>query len=136
VRTQVEEHAFADNPSNTAVVKRDFNRSWSDEAAFAHDQLYSGVGGTLGVELMFRFDHFSFALLNAGHVDSVLIHLKSEFRAAPCQRCYSRGVDHVLARQARDIRTRAPEPFSLDHRSAMTLIGHRPGRPLTGFSAS
>jgi len=26
------------------------------------------------VELMFRFDHLAFALLNAGHVDSELIH--------------------------------------------------------------
>jgi hypothetical protein len=74
VRTQVEEHTFADNPSSAAIVERDLNRSRSDEAVFTHDQFYSGVRGTLGVELMFRFDHLAFALLNAGHVDSELIH--------------------------------------------------------------
>src|ERR1700689_1823567 len=136
VRTQVEEHTFADNPSSSAIVERDFNRLRSDEAAFTHNQFYSGVGGTLGVELMFLFDHLAFALLDAGHVDSKLIHLQSEFSAAARQRCYSSGVDHVLARQARDIRARTTEPFPLDHRSAMTRIGPRPGGPLTGFSAS
>src|SRR3984893_14816744 len=95
VRTQVEEHTFADNPSSAAVVERDLDRSRSDEAAFTHDQCYSGVRGTLGVELMFRFDHLAFALLNAGHIDSELIHFQSEFSSAPRQRCYSRGVDHV-----------------------------------------
>src|ERR1700678_125438 len=136
VRTQVEEHTFAGNPSNAAIVERDLDRPRSNEAAFTHDQFYSGVRGTLGVELMFRFDHFAFAQLDAGHVDSELIHFQSEFSAAPRQRCYSRGVDHVLARQARDIRARTTEPFPLDHRSAMTRIGPRPGGPLTGFSAS
>src|ERR1700722_1073317 len=136
VRTQVEEHTFANNPSSAAVVERDLNRSRSDEAAFTHDQFYSGVRGTLGVELMFRFDHLAFALLNAGHIDSELIHFQSEFSAAPRQRCHSRGIDHVLARQARDIRARTAEPLPLDHRSAMTLIGHRPGCPLTGFSTT
>src|SRR5271156_4108225 len=51
VRTEVEEHTFADNPSSAAIVERDFNSSRSDEPAFAHDQLYSSVGGPLGVEL-------------------------------------------------------------------------------------
>jgi hypothetical protein len=74
VRTQVEEHTFADNPSSAAIVERDLNRFRSNEAAFTHDQFYSGVCGTLGVELMFRFHHLAFALLNAGHVDSELIH--------------------------------------------------------------
>src|SRR6202030_2479485 len=119
-----------------AIVERDVNSSWSDEAAFAHDQLYSSVCGTLGVELMFRFDHFAFALLDAGHVDSESIHFQSEFGAAPRQRCYSRGVDHVLTRQARDIRARTAKPLPLDHGSAMTLIGHRPSCPLTGLAAS
>src|SRR5216684_4162827 len=116
-------------------VERDLNRFRSNEAAFTHDQFYSGVRGTLGVELMFRVDHFAFALLDAGHVDSEFIHFQSEFRAAPRQRGYSRGVDHVLARQACDIRARTAEPFPLDHRCAMTLIGHSPGSPLAGFSA-
>src|SRR5216684_456375 len=79
VRTKVEEHTFADNPSSAAIVERDLNRSRSDEASFTHDQFYSGVRGTLGVELMFRFDHLAFASLNAGHVDSELIHFESEF---------------------------------------------------------
>src|SRR6266851_7936280 len=135
-RTQVEEHTFADNPSSAAVVERNLKHSRSNEASFTHNQFYSGVRGTLGVELMFRFDHLAFALLNASHVESAFIHLYSEFRAAPHQRCYSRGVDDVLARQARDIRARTAEPFPLDHRRAMTLIGHRQGCPLTGFSAS
>src|SRR6266851_2398536 len=135
MRTQVEEHTFADNPPSAAIVERDLNRFRSDEAAFTHDQFYSGVRGTLGVELMFRVDHFAFALLDAGHVDSEFIHFQSEFRAAPRQRGYSRGVDHVLARQACDIRARTAEPFPLDHRGAMTLIGNRPGCPFTGFSA-
>src|SRR5271170_2508420 len=47
VRTQVEEHTFADNPPCTAGVERDLDRSGSDEAAFAHDQFYAGVGGPL-----------------------------------------------------------------------------------------
>src|SRR6266851_4668890 len=135
VRTQVEEHTFANNPPSAAIVERDLDRFRSNEAALTHDQFYSGVRGTLGVELMFRFDHFAFALLDAGHVDSEFIHFQSEFRAAPRQRCYSRGVDHVLARQACDIRARTAEPFPLDHRGAMTLIGNRPGCPFTGFSA-
>src|ERR1700723_1959420 len=83
VRAQVEEHTFADNPSSVAIVERDLNRSRSNEVAFTHDQFYSGVRGTLGVELMFRFDHLAFALLNAGHIDSELIHFQSEFSAAP-----------------------------------------------------
>src|SRR5271170_4438097 len=85
---------------------------------------------------MFLFDHLAFALLDTGHVDSELIHLQSEFSAAPRQRCYTRGVDHVLARQARDIRAGTTEPFPLDHGSAMALIGHRPGGPLAGLAAS
>jgi hypothetical protein len=136
VRTQVEEHTFADNPPSAAIVERDLNRFRSNEAAFTHDQFYSRVVCTLGVELMFRFDHLAFTLLDAGHADSELIHFQSELSAAPRQRCYSCGVDHVLARQACDIRARTAEPFPLDHRSAMTLIGHRPGGPLTSLSAS
>src|SRR6266849_467527 len=126
---EIEEHTFANNPPSAAIVERDLNRFRSNEAAFTHDQFYSGVRGTLGVELMFRVDHFAFALLDAGHVDSEFIHFQPEFRAAPRQRCYSRGVDHVLARQACDIRARTAEPFPLDHRCAMTLIGHSPGSP-------
>src|SRR3984893_3164023 len=87
VRTQVEEHTFANNPSSAAVVERDLDRSRSDEAAFTHNQFYSGVRGPLGVELMFLFDHLAFALLNAGHVDSELILFQSEFSAAPRQQC-------------------------------------------------
>src|ERR1700722_10952824 len=74
VRTQVEEHTYADNPSSAAMVERPLDRSRSDEAAFTHNQFYSGVRGTIGVELMFLFDHLAFALLTAGHVDSELIH--------------------------------------------------------------
>src|SRR3984957_10543895 len=95
VRTQVEEHTIADNPSSTAIVERDLSRSRSNEAALTHNQFYSSVCCALGVELMFRFDHYAFALLNAGHVDSELIHFQSEFSAAPRERRYSRGVDHV-----------------------------------------
>src|SRR4029077_6944026 len=94
VRTQVEEHTFADNPSSAAIVERDLNGSRSNEAAFTHDQFYSGVCGTLGVELMFRFDHLAFALLNAGHVDSELIHFLSEFCPAPRRRGDSRAAEH------------------------------------------
>src|SRR5271155_2299735 len=104
VRTQVEEHTFANNPPSAAIVERDLKRFRSNEAAFAHDQFNSRVLGTLGVELMFLFDHLAFAPLNAGHGDSKVVHFQSEFSAAPRQRCYPRGVDHVLARQARDIR--------------------------------
>src|SRR5271170_7093479 len=136
VRTQVEEHTFANNPPSAAIVERDLNRFRSNETAFAHDQFYSSVLGALGVELMFLFDYLAFAPLNAGHVYSEIVHFQSEFSAAPCQRCYPRGVDHVLARQARDIGAGTAEPFPLDHRSAMTLIGHRPGGPLTGLAAS
>jgi hypothetical protein len=82
------------------------------------------------------FDHLAFAPLNARHVDSELIHFESEFRATPRQRRYSCGVDHVLARQARDVRARTAQPLPLDHRSAMTRLRHRPRRPLTGFSTS
>src|SRR6202158_5911713 len=38
VRTQVEEHTFADNPSSAAIVERALDRSRSDEAAFTHNQ--------------------------------------------------------------------------------------------------
>src|SRR5580658_4807659 len=122
VRTEVEEHTFGNNPPSAAIVERDLERLRSNEAAFTHDQFYSGVLSTLGVELMFLFDHFALALLNAGHVDSKVVHFQSEFSAAPRQRCYPRGVDDVLARQACDIRAGTAEPFPLDHRSAMTLI--------------
>src|SRR5690348_32795 len=36
VRTQVEEHTFADNQSSAAIFEHDLNRSRSDEAAFTH----------------------------------------------------------------------------------------------------
>ena len=104
MRTEVEEHTFGNNPPSAAIVERDLKRFRRNEAAFTHDQFYSGVLGALGVELMFLFDHLALALLNAGHVDSEVVHFQSEFSAAPRQRCYPRGVDHVLARQARDIR--------------------------------
>src|SRR5271155_3121505 len=68
VRTQVKEHTFGNNPPTAAIVECDLKRFRSNEAAFAHDQFYSGVLGTLGVELMFLFDHLAFALLNTGHV--------------------------------------------------------------------
>src|SRR5712664_3762986 len=91
VRTQVEEHTLANNSPSAAIVERDLNRFRSNEAAFTHDQFYSGVCGTLGVELMFRFDHFAFALLDAGHVDSEFIHFQSEFSAAPPAMLFSRS---------------------------------------------
>src|SRR5260370_1761097 len=116
-RTQVQEHTVAGNPSCAAIVERDFNGFRSDEPAFAHDQFYSGVRGTLRVELMFGVDHLAFAQLNARHVDSQLIHYESEFRAPSRQRRYSCRVDHVLVRQARDVRARSAEPLPLDHRS-------------------
>src|SRR5713226_2022566 len=38
VRTEVEEHTFANNPPSAAIVERDLNRFRSNEAAFTHDQ--------------------------------------------------------------------------------------------------
>jgi predicted RNA-binding Zn ribbon-like protein len=51
-RTQRQEHTFANDPSRTAVLQSDFNRSRSDEAAFAHHQFYTARRETLGVHLM------------------------------------------------------------------------------------
>ena len=87
-------------------------------------------------EVMFRFDHLAFALLDASHVDSEFIHFEAEFSAAPRQPCYlSRSRSRSCSASTR-YRARTAEPFSLDRGSAMTLIGHRPGCPLTGLSAS
>src|SRR5262249_47600314 len=77
--TQVQEHTFASNPPGAVMLEHDLNRFRSNEGTFTHDQFYSGVRGTLGMELMFRLDHLAFALLDAGHIDSEVIHFQSEF---------------------------------------------------------
>ena len=51
-RTKRQEDTFANDPSRAAVLQSDFNRSRSDEAAFAHHQLCTARRETFSVHLM------------------------------------------------------------------------------------
>src|SRR5437762_10888753 len=63
----------------------DLNGSWSDEPAFAHDQVHSARHRARDVHLMQPFDHQALSALDVLHADGERIRLETEFRATPHQ---------------------------------------------------
>ena len=59
-----------------------------------------------------------------------------EFRAAPKIRRHFRTVDHVLARQARDVGAGAAQVLALDGSRALPRRGQMPGYPLSRFASA
>jgi hypothetical protein len=89
MRTQVEEHTFADHPPRAAIVELHLDRPRSDEAAFTHDPFYSGVRGALGMELMFLFRHLAFALRNNDKTGALTDYNEEHSTIRTCGGCVS-----------------------------------------------
>ena len=103
-RAQIEEYAVAGDHARASVVERNFYGSRSYETRRSHDQLCAARLVKIEMALNLLFDHFSFAALDAFHVNFERSEFKPEFSRAACERCYFRAVNDVLAGQTGDIR--------------------------------
>src|ERR1700741_4794334 len=103
-RAQIEEYAVTRDHARASAVEGDLYCSGRYEAGRTHNQF--GTAGLLKTEVALDLvlDHFSFATLDAGHIDGKRSQFKTEFSCATSKRSDLRAVNDVLAGQAGDIR--------------------------------
>src|SRR6267143_1744584 len=105
----------------------DFHCSRSQEPARSQYELGSRVPVIFHIHVVQATHHPALALAHVRHVDREAVVCDAEFLASAKVRCDFRAMDDVLARQARDVRARSANVFSLDDCDALSLCSKRPG---------
>ncbi len=136
MRAHVDEDAPTLEPLDAAVRSAHLDGPGRHESPLTKDQLRTAVRVVLAVHCDQLFDHLSLATANAAHVDSNRARGDTEFRAATAQSRNARAMNHVLAREARDVRTGSTDETTLDDGGTASRFGQRPRNVLTGLAAA
>jgi hypothetical protein len=108
------------------IRKRHFQSPRTNEASDAEDQLRAAALEILQVHLVQAPHHSAFARQHRWHVNRrTRLGDSAAFRSAKVRRDL-RAVDGVLARNARDVRARSADEFSLDDGGTLSVAGKRP----------
>ena len=92
--------------ARATAVKCDLNGLRHHEFSFAHDQLGARFVVFLLMQCDQAIDHLPLTLANPGQIDFAILCGDAELAPAIQQVRDLRAVNHVLARQAGDVRTR------------------------------
>src|SRR6185437_13866865 len=104
-----------------ARVERDLEGPRRDEAPVAHDELGAALPVLLEVERDQPVHHRPLAVADGGHVDLPVTAADPELGAAAEVVRDLRAVDHVLAREARDVGAGPADIAPLDDGQALPL---------------
>ncbi len=135
-RAHIEEDTFTAQAASPAGVQRHLHGLRLGEAGFAHDQLRTAGFEFVEVELDQILDHLSFTAKHAGHIDMGLTGNHSQSGLWIYEGNGLRAVDHILARQAGDIRAGAADHRSFDHRRFLSQLRQIPREELPCYTAS
>ena len=80
--------------------------------------------------------HFTLAITDSRHVDADIVLADSELHAAKEVGSDLGAVNNILARKAGNVGAGATDPFSLDDKGFLSLLGQGPGDELAGLSAA
>ena len=135
-RAEIQEEAIGDEAARAAVRKPRLDRARSHEPAFGQQELEMRDREFLVVDRDHAVDHLAFALTDTLHVHRRSLDCHAIRRGAADQIGDLRTSDHVLARQARDVRTRSSHQRPLDHHDGAALLGQVPRDVLAGLAAA
>ena len=112
------------------IIQCDLDRPRTDEAPRPHDEFRTAFPVFLEMHLDQPRDHLSLAVAHRRHVHSEPLPRDAELPAAAHVRRHLSRMNHVLARQARNIRTQTRRHTPLNHRDSLPLLGKGPCREL------
>src|SRR5215467_1702801 len=135
-RSQVEKHLITGDRPLAPFVKVDLNRLRTHEPGFPRDEFRSRSLEAIEMKLNLTLYHLSLAVQDAVHVRRYRSCLDPIFRAVPREPIRFRAANHVLARQAGNVRARSTDVFSFHYRRAVARLRHCPRQVLSRFSAS
>jgi hypothetical protein len=130
VRSDIEEDSVARERTCTAVIQPDLKRFRRHETPTTHDQFGAARFVVLQMPCNQIFDHGALAPLNRRHIDSDGTSHRAEQRTVPRQMRDPGAANLILAGQAGDIGTGAPDPPPLDDRSPSPRLCHVPSYEL------
>src|SRR5262245_60938560 len=136
VCADVDEHPIADQHARAAIVEAHLQRLRGHEPARTHDELHAALGVIPKMRGDLRMDHLALALTYRHHVDCDASRLRAVLGAAAHQRCDLRALDLVLAGQAVDVGTGAPDPTALHDGRPSTRARHVPREEFAARAAA
>src|SRR5215831_4081086 len=137
VRTDVEENLVAREHACAAVIEAHLERLRRHKAPGPHDQLAAGCLVEMYMQRNLALDHIALTLADPCHVgrDSTADH-RAELGGVTCQMRDPRAPNLVLAREAGDIGTRAPDPAALDDGRPSPRSRHMPSYLLAALATA
>ena len=115
-RPGVDHDGLAAERPGPARVERDLDGLRRDEASVAHDELRAALPVLFEMDRDQPVHHFPLAVADGGHLDLPVAGGDPELGAPAEIAGDLRAVDHVLAREARDVGAGPPDIPPLDHR--------------------
>ena len=135
-RSKVKKDPITRDRPAASVVKVHLNRLRSHEPGFSSNQFRSGRLEAIEMKLNLALHHLSLAVQDALHIRRHWSSLDAVFRAVTSEPIRFRAANHVLAGQARNVRTRSADVFPLHDGRAVARLRHIPRQVLSGLSTS
>jgi hypothetical protein len=129
VRSDIEKNLVAGQHTRPAVIQADLERFWHHKAPSPHDQFGAGRLVVPQMQGNLAVDHIPLALANLRHVgrDRTGDH-RAELRGMLRQMRDPRAPNLILAGQAGDVGTGAPDPPALYDGSPSPRSRHMPSQ--------
>src|SRR5262249_15881864 len=108
-RSHVEKDAITSNRPSASVVQMHLDRPGSQEVRFTSNQIWSGGLEAIEMKSNLALDHPSFAAQDTSHIRRHRPGLDAVIRSVPGEPGSFRAANHILARQAGNIRTRSAD---------------------------
>ena len=134
--SKIEEKLLRGEQPLPAIAQRDLDRPWLDEARIAHDEFRTRRLIAFEMKRHEAFDHGALARHNRLHVDRDRAGRNAIFPGTDNAMSNARAPDLVLAGQAVDIGTRAPDPAPLDDGYLLAGLRQIPGEVFTTLAAT
>src|SRR5262252_529433 len=137
VRTDVEENLVARQHACAAVIEAYLERLWRHKTPGPHDQFAAGCLIEMQMQRNLALDHIPLALADLRHIgpDGTGDH-RAELRCALRQMRDPRTPNLVLAWQAGDVGTGAPDPPALDDGRPSPRSRHMPSHLLAALATA
>ena len=124
---EIQKQAVGDEAARAAFSKSRLDRARPHKDAFGKEELEMRDRELPAVDRDHAVDHLALALAYSLHVHRRRVDTHAVRRGAPDQIGDLGAADHVLARQAGDVRTRSANQGALDHHDGPALLRQVPG---------
>src|SRR5262249_36579455 len=136
VRPEIEEQAVRDKATRASLRDAGLDGSRPDDATFGEHKRHVLCREFGAMKRDLLVDHLALARSHAFHVDARPLRAYAVRGSVHREVRNLRAADDVLARQARDVRTRAADQTSFDDDDRASLPPQLPGDPLAGLAAT